>query len=85
MADVQSRVRRLVVDIREKHEDEDTIALVGHGGSLVAIAIDVLDLPISSRQKFRISNTGISSFRVTAGNAVMDGWNDTSHWPGPIL
>ena len=80
--EVVTRMRRLIEEVRTAHPGDETVALVGHGGSLLALTVELLGLPSSSRRRFTLSNTGLSSFTVNQDSAVLEGWNNVSHWDG---
>lgn len=65
----------------ERHMDE-TVLLVGHGGSLRAAIIAVMRLPLESTWSFVMANCGLSVFDTYPDNAVLRLYNDTSHLNG---
>ena len=74
-------IRRMtpVIDgIRSLHFDE-TALIVGHGGSLRAAVIVLMELPDESTWRFVMANCSLSVFDTYHNNTVMLLYNDTSH------
>ena len=74
-------IRRMtpVIDgIRRRHADE-TALIVGHGGSLRAAVIALMELPDESTWRFVMANCSLSVFDTYHNNTVMLLYNDTSH------
>ena len=84
LGDVVARVSRLAETVRETYTGDQTIALVGHGGSLITLVVSMLGVPLSLRPRFVLSNASISVLRVSADSAVLERWNDISHWDGKL-
>ena len=80
--DVRARVRLLVEDLRSSYGDGDRIALVGHGGSLRALASEVLGIPPSAGTMLWLANASVSTLRVHDRFTALHGWNDASHLQG---
>ena len=80
VSDVVTRVSRLAADLRETHPGEGTILLAAHGGSLLCLLVAVLDLPVEARGRFTLANASLSALAVSADTAVLERWNDISHW-----
>ncbi len=84
LIDVLARQSRLTEMLREAYPDDQTIALVGHGGAFITLVVSMLGLPLSMRPRFHLSNASISVLRVSADSVVLERWNDISHWEGKL-
>ena len=73
------RIQRFRDDVRARHSPGETILIVAHGGSIRALAVCLLDLPLTRLWSFEIGNTGCSIIKTWPGIAVLERWNDTSH------
>ena len=80
--DLRARVCPLIEDLRRLHGDGETIALVAHGGSLRALASELLCIPASAGSMLWLANTGVSTLRVHDRFTTLHRWNDASHWEG---
>ncbi len=59
---------------------EGNVLVVSHGGTLRAMIVSMLGLPIDAMWRFRLSNAGLSIVTVfDEGSATLDLLNDTSH------
>ena len=77
-----TRMAALVADLRRRHHEE-TVLIVGHGGSLRAAIIALMDFPLEATWRFAMANCALSVFDIYPDNAVMCLYNDTSHLDGP--
>lgn len=82
-ADLQRRVSLAFRDIAAAHVNE-TVCIVGHGGTIRALLADVLQLGFESARRLAMDNTGVT---VIAGKG--DRWrlrlfNDTHHIAGSV-
>ena len=80
------RVARLTREIIEKHEEDATILVFSHGGSIKAAAAHMCNLRLEDKWRLRTDNTGISSI-ISEPTWRDDGWqierwNDTYHLNG---
>jgi broad specificity phosphatase PhoE len=73
-----------VADIRERHLDE-TVLIVGHGGSLRATLVALMELPLEANWRFVMANCALSVVETFPDNAVLRLYNDTSHFLLPYL
>ena len=73
-----ARMAGLIADIRERHQTE-TALIVGHGGSLRAVIVSLLGLPLEATWRFVMANCGLSIIHTFPDNAVLRLYNDTSH------
>lgn len=80
---VQHLVRRvdsLVSRVSAAHAgDEENILVVGHGGSLRALIVVLLGLPVSAFWRFQVFPASLSIVSLYPDGATLDLWNDTSH------
>ena len=77
----QARLSGFVDWLRERHPD-DSLLIVGHGGSLRSCIVALLDLPLEANWKFVMHNCALSVVRTYPDNGVMHRYNDTSHLTG---
>jgi len=73
-----NRIARPLSQYKEKHINE-SILIVGHGGSLRCGISYILDLPVETSLKFVLSNCSITSFETFNNNTVLLGYNNTNH------
>ena len=81
--DTSSRLASIVQRVKDAHMDE-AILLVGHGGSLRAGIVSLLDLPLEANWKFAMHNCSLTVIYTYPDNAVMHLYNDTSHISGVV-
>jgi broad specificity phosphatase PhoE len=75
------RMSGFVEELKERHL-EDTVLIVGHGGSLRSFMVALMSLPSEANWKFVMGNCSLSIIRTYADNAVLHLYNDTSHLDG---
>lgn len=80
--DAIRRVRRFTTRASESLDPGENILVVGHGGSLRAPAVCLLDLADDDFWKFRVDNTALAVVTDHDGSRVLESWNDTSHLAG---
>ena len=80
---VSARLHAIVQQVRRAHPDE-TVLLVGHGGSLRAALVSLLELPPEANWKFVMHNCSLTMIRTYPDNAVLHLYNDTSHISGVV-
>jgi alpha-ribazole phosphatase/probable phosphoglycerate mutase len=73
-----ARMARLVEENLRNHLDE-TVLVVGHGGSLRSLIVALLGLPLEANWKFIMDNCALSMVRTYPDNAVLHLYNDTAH------
>jgi broad specificity phosphatase PhoE len=76
-----TRIAALVAKLREHHQDE-TVLVVGHGGSLRSVVVALMSLPLEATWRFVMGNCGLSIIDTYPDNAVLRLYNDTSHLDG---
>ena len=79
LADLRARMSVLATRLRQAHSGDDTILLVGHGGSLMTLTVSMLGIP-ALRPCLTLGNASLSVLSVSLDNTVLERWNDTSHW-----
>ncbi len=82
LEEVLVRASRAARHINQQHSNDDSIVVVGHGASLLVLAVHLLGLPLSYRNNFILGNTSLSVLDVGTEHTVIHLWNDTSHAGG---
>ena len=77
--DLTRRVTELMDRLFEAHREEDKVLMVAHGGTIRAILVSLLGLPLGSFWRFRIANSSLSIVSRYRDGATLDLWNDTGH------
>ena len=77
------RMAGFISHLKQEHMN-DTVLVVGHGGSLRSAVVAILDLPLEANWKLIMNNCALSIFDVYPDNSVMALYNDTSHMKGTI-
>ena len=78
-----ARMTEFIAGLRARHPDE-TVLIVGHGGSLRAAIIALMEFPLEATWRFVMSNCSLSVFDTYPDNAVLRLYNDTSHLDGLV-
>ncbi len=73
-----ARVASFVSDVRLRHAGENLL-IVAHGGSIRAMFVALMELPLEANWRFALSNCGLSVVDIYPDNAVLQLCNDTSH------
>ncbi len=81
--ETSTRLAGIVQRVKDAHLDESAL-IVGHGGSLRAGIVSLLDLPLEANWKFAMSNCSLTVIYTFPDNAVMHLYNDTSHIAGVV-
>ncbi len=76
-----ARMAALVAELKESHLD-DSVLVVGHGGTLRAVFVTLMELPLETMWRFVMANCGLSIVDTYQDNAVLRLYNDTSHLNG---
>ena len=76
-----SRAAGAVARIRARHDGAGgNLLVVSHGGTLRAMMVSMLGLPVGAMWRLRLSNAGLSVVTVyEEGGVTLDLLNDTSH------
>ncbi len=78
----EQRVAAVLHDVRGRHGDDETVALVSHGGTLSMLVCSALGLPPRRPQPFRLSNASLSLLEFRPRGPVVTLLNDTHHLDG---
>ena len=78
---VSSRMADIFGEIKAKHLNE-TVLIVGHGGSLRAGMVSLLGMPLEGNWSFVFGNCGLTMVDTFEDNAVLRLFNDESHLNG---
>ena len=78
---VSSRMAEIFGEIKAKHLNE-TVLVVGHGGSLRAGMVSLLRMPLEGNWSFVFENCSLTMVDTFKDNAVLSLFNDTSHLNG---
>ncbi len=72
------RMTGVIGEIKERHLNE-TVLIVGHGGSLRSAIIALMELPPEATWRFVMANCSLTVIDTYPDNAVLGLYNDTSH------
>lgn len=75
------RMAMVIGEIKERHMDE-TVLVVGHGGSLRSAIIALMELPPETTWRFVMANCSLTVIDTYWDNSVLGLYNDTSHLDG---
>ncbi len=79
-ADLDRRVRDFANSLaRHQSEDDASILVAGHGGSLRTLVAQYLEMSNRDARKLRLDNASLSIVEVYEDDAVLSLFNDTSH------
>ena len=76
--ETSARLAGFAEQLLERHMD-DTVLVVGHGGSLRSLLVALMDLPLEANWKFVMHNCALSVIYTYPDNTVMHLYNDTGH------
>jgi broad specificity phosphatase PhoE len=76
------RAGGFVAWLRSSHTPEEMLLIVGHQGSLRALMLAALDLPLSVFWRFGLRPARVSVLDVRENGAVLEEWNSTIHLEG---
>jgi broad specificity phosphatase PhoE len=83
-ADVASRVRAVLVDLRLDHPDEDVV-IVTHQAVIMLFRYVLEDLDeaglLALDREAQIANTAVTTYRIVDGAAELVVFNDSAHLP----
>lgn len=77
-ADVLKRACLARDRLIETHPDDDLL-VVAHSGSLRALVVALLDLPLEASWRFRIEPCSVSIVAMHGRGATLELWNDVAH------
>jgi broad specificity phosphatase PhoE len=75
----RDRLAAALADIITEHQDDETVAVVTHGGSLGMILAHFLGLPPKRPQPFHFRNASLSVVRLGPWGPTLSLQNDTCH------
>ncbi len=81
-ADILKRVQRFLEGVEKRHSPDENLLIVGHGGSMRALALCLLGMADESFWKLRIGNTSVSIISNQSRGRVLELWNDMHHLAG---
>ena len=73
-----NRMTGVIGEIKKRHLNE-TVLIVGHGGSLRSAIIALMELPPEATWRFVMANCSLTVIDTYWDNAVLGLYNDTSH------
>ena len=76
-----ARIAGFLADVKQMHGN-DPVLIVGHGGSLRAVLVTLLGLPLEATWRFIIGNCSLTVIETYPDNTVLTLYNDTSHLNG---
>ena len=76
--EVSKRLSSIICEIKERHLN-DTVLVVGHGGSLRAAMMALLGMPLDANWRFVFGNCTLTIVDTYDDNAVLRLFNDGSH------
>lgn len=76
---LMARVQAFADRARAEHA-EGALLIVAHGGSLRALAVAMLRLPLASFRQLRLAPASLSLLEVRERSSSLLLWNDTSHY-----
>jgi broad specificity phosphatase PhoE len=74
----------VLVDIQARHGDGDTVAVVGHGGSLGMLLAHLLGMDTRRPFPFRFGNASLSIVEAGGRRLRLALLNDTCHLDGDL-
>lgn len=78
-AQLLGRVRRFYARTIERHDPEENLLIVTHGGPIRALLVLLLGLPREYFWRVRVDLGSLSIVSNQTGGRVLEMWNDTSH------
>lgn len=85
-AGMLARAARLIEDLRRRHDDDDRVAIISHGGFYQAFMYNILQLPVGPANSrppfaFTLHNCGITRVRFYQDRTVVYYMNKTRFLP----
>jgi broad specificity phosphatase PhoE len=79
--DLMRRIAQFTARVRTTHT-QGTFLMVGHGGSLRALILYLLDLPMTAFWRMRLAPASCTVVEVYAKHAILQQLNDIAHYRG---
>jgi broad specificity phosphatase PhoE len=79
-----ARLVAWLADMQARHDEEESVAVVSHGGSLGWLLAHLLGIDTSRPTPFRFSNASLSVVGLTARGPCLYVMNDTCHLDGNL-
>lgn len=79
VAGLVQRVQALQERLRSTHRDGENTLVVGHGGSLRALLVSLLELPVDSFWRFQLDSGSLSIVGLHQEGTTLDLLNDIGH------
>jgi len=81
---LHQRLEAALNDIRAAHSDDETVAIVSHGGSLGTILAHLLGMDVNRPTPFRFGNASLSIVELHPRGPILSCLNDTCHVDGEL-
>lgn len=81
--DLVQRVRQVQEQLCQSAQGEKNALVVAHGGSLRALLVLLLGLPVASFWRFKVVPASLSIISLYPDGATLDLWSDTGHLEVP--
>jgi broad specificity phosphatase PhoE len=78
------RLASMLSEIQSGHDDEESVALVSHGGSLGMILVHLLGMEPQRPSPFRFGNVSLSVVEFSARGPLLLSLNDMCHLDGDL-
>lgn len=82
VAQVTKRASTVTRELRSLHSGHENLLIVSHSGTLRALLVTLLALPLAAYWSYRVNPCALSIIQVLQENAVVELWNDVSHISG---
>ena len=79
LSDFSARVSRFVEEVRGRHEEDETVVAVAHGGSLRSLIAGFLGIGPEAWWRMELDSTSLSILELHPERAVLTLMNDTCH------
>lgn len=76
--EVQKRAKKGLNEIKNEHQEEQ-ILVVAHGGTIRAILVDLLGMPLSNFWRIQQDNTAVNIIKFYDGDPILSLVNCTQH------
>ena len=83
-AQILERVKRFATKAIDRHDPDEYLLIVAHGGSIRALVVCLLGLPDDRFWRFQIDCGSLSIVSIQHKSRVLELWNDTGHLTGTV-